>query len=212
MKKLSIITLFLFLFASSTLMAWPVDVESQDGPQDPLFVEGPWHELGDLFPLDELIVSQFVDETQETACFDGSDNPSLFNVVVSMTNLTPYDWYDVHYVADPETSITNFDGWIGNAGLGDLEEAFKIDWVGINRPLIFESIVADAVFQVGETWEFIIQDYLHPMGPPAPFDSLGIASLSTGFPPSTGSIIAIPEPMTLVLLGLGAIALRKRKG
>lgn len=212
MQKFFILSLFLFVFAVSSVMAWPIVVESQDGPQDPLFIEGDVHELGDLFPPEELIESTWA-YTEERSCFEeGTDDPTISNIMVTMTNLTTTFWYDVHYVADPETTITNFDGWIGNAGLADAEEAFLIDYAGINRPLYSESMTPDAVFEPGEIWEFIIQDYGNALGgPPTPFDSLGIASLSTGWPPSTGSIIAVPEPATLLLLSLGSLALRRRR-
>jgi hypothetical protein len=211
-------------FLSLPAAGVPLEVYSIDGPQDPLLLNGPVHELGELvFPLDEAITSAW-DLTDQTACFDGSDNPTIPNVVVSMTNLTGIDWYDVHYVSDldnpqppngtpvPGASISNFDGWIGNAGLDDHEEAFKIDSIGINMPLVFESLIPDNIFQAGEMWNFIIQDYILPE-PPTPFDSVGIASLSTGYPPSTGSIVAvIPEPATIGLLTLGCLVLlRSRK-
>jgi hypothetical protein len=194
-------------------------VEYQDGPQDPLAVPEQMHELGDNppFPPDEEILSQTLDETNETACFDGSDDPAFPNALVSITNNTPTTWYNVHYVADPETGITNFDGWIGNLGAGDAEEAFRIDSVGINRPLVSESITANDIFEPGETWEFIIQDFTNAAGgPPTPFDSLGIAGASAGWPPSTGSIIGqVPEPSTFValagLLGMGLIGYWRRR-
>jgi len=210
----------------------PLEVYSIDGPQDPLLLNGPVHELGELgefvFPLEELIESYWM-ETDETACPEPGDDPGIPNILVSMTNLTGIDWYDVHYVSDlvfpnnshpangspvPGALISNFDGWIGNAGLADHEEAFKIDSIGINTPLVFESLIIDNIFQAGETWNFIIQDYTLPLaGSPTPFDSVGIASLSTGYPPSTGSIVAvIPEPATIGLLALGGLVLvRSRK-
>lgn len=203
----------LIAFFAQPASALPLDVESQDGPQDPLRIEGPVHELGDQFPIDELIRSSWT-FTDRTACFENfptgepSDNPNIPNILVSITNLSPFSWYNLHYVADPQTTISNFDGFIANAGLGDFEEAFKIDNIGINRPLIFESIAPDHVFQPNETWEFIIQDFQNAAGiPPAPFASLGIASSSLGIPISSGSIIAtaVPEPGTLMLLGLGLL-------
>ena len=71
------------------------------------------------------------------------------------------------YVADPETTITNFDGLIGNVGLFDAEEAFRIDSVGINRPLVFESLVYNDLFEPGETWGWCYEHerYLGPFEP-----------------------------------------------
>ena len=93
----------------------------------------------------------------------------------------------------------------------------RIDWVGVNTPLVYESMVVDNVFQAGETWEFIIQDYTNQLGgPPTPFDSVGIAGLSGGWPPSTGSIIGspVPVPAAFWLLGSGIIGIAgiRRKG
>lgn len=206
------------LLCASVAMAWPLVVEHVDGPQDPLVVPGRVHELGlnPPFPVDEWILSRWEGDTSETSCFDGNDNPMIPNQLVSITNMTNVDWEALWYVADPETSITNFDGWVGNAGLGDSCQAFRIDSVGINRPLIYESILFDGVFQVGETWTFILQDWQNPLALPpasAAFDSLGIASISAGFPPSTGSIIAVPEPSSALLLivGAGALMMRRKK-
>ncbi len=204
---------FLLFFVVPSVMAVPLDVYSLDGPQDPLMVDGPVHELGNqaTFPDDEWIDSAFIMWTEEIACFDGGDEPGLSNALVSITNRTNRAWSDLHYVADPETIITNFDGWIGNPVLLDAEEAFKIDNLGINRPLVSESIAANLIFEPGETWEFIIQDYANALGGPAnAFDSVNIASLSSGWPPSTGSIVT-PEPATLALLALGSIALLRRR-
>ncbi len=106
------------------------------------------------------------------------------------------------------TSFQNYDlKCIGNAGLDDAQLAFRIDAVGLNTPLVYESLSNDGVFENHETWTFVIQDFVGANGRPAtPFRSLGIASLSTGgFDGSTGSIIAVPEPGTLALLVVGVI-------
>ena len=104
------------------------------------------------------------------------------------------DFIEVYYVANAETAITNVDGLING------ELAFKIDNVGLNTPLINESMDPDGIFQVDETWEFILQDYFNSVGLDASeLASIGIPSngvLSNEDPPeivyySSGSIVGI---------------------
>lgn len=205
----------LMMLLGSPAVAYELEVYSENGQQDLLILDGWVCEVGDGFPTGEVITSSWW-YTDETACFDGSDDSEISNVMVEITRVDishpcPIGPTPVWYVADPETTITNFDGWIGNAGLSDAEEAFLIDSVGINRPLVYESMGQNDLLEPGETWQFIIQDFSNTLGgPPAPFDSLGIASLSSGWPPSTGSLL-VPEPVTLVVLALGGLALRRRR-
>jgi hypothetical protein len=218
----------LFGFVAAPALGMPLMVVSQDGPQDPLTIQGAVHELIDNtgIPIGERIESSHV-ETTLTACFDGSDDPNVPNILVSITNLTGVNWFDLHYVADYDTNppagapaqwvtVSNSDGWIGN-NANDLSLAFKIDSVGINRPLVFESMTANQIFEPGETWEFILQDWWRSaqivggVGP-TPLASWGIAAASPNATLSTGSIIAvIPEPTTLSLLALGALGLLRRR-
>ena len=151
-------------------------------------------------------------ETTLTACTEFPyDDPLIPNVLVTITNVACCDSCPLWYVADPETTLSNYDGWISNAGLCDDEEAFQIDHVGVNQPLVYESMGWNNLFEPGEVWEFIIQDFQNGMGgPPTPFDSIGIASLSGGWPPSTGSIVT-PEPGTMALLAIGSLALLRRR-
>jgi hypothetical protein len=199
----------------SAATANPVNVYFVQGPQDPGGPFGQWDELGIGFPPNELISTAYVGTTNQTSCPLGpGDNPNIPNVLVSMTNLTSRSFYEPWYVADPETSITNYDGWVGNAGLNDAQFAFMIDGsIGTNQPLVSGDVNGNFAFDPGETWTFILQDWSNSAGGnPQDFDSLGIASMSQGWPPSTGSIIAIvPEPATLSLLALGVLPIIRRK-
>ena len=143
--------------------------------------------------------------------------------MVHITNPTSFDFAEVWYVADPDTSLTNFDGWVNSAHPVPCSEsgcrAFRIDSeisdsLGVNHPLIIESATANDVFEAGETWSFIINDYSNAFGlPPSAFDSIGVGDASLGSP-SSGSIIAIvPEPTAVLRLatGLAALAWRLRR-
>ncbi len=201
-----LVTIGCVLLIVNLASAIPTNVDFQDGPQDTLFVPSMVHELGTgpNFPPEEEISASDT-ETEQTACSeDPPDDPQIPNALVTIQNLTGIDWTDVWYVADPETSLTNYDGWIN----GSL--AFKIDSIGVNKPLVYESKIADNIFQSGEVWQFIIQDYANSAGgPPSALDSIGVPS--GGYPPSTGSIIAIPEPVTIIFLLLGLSGLVRRK-
>jgi len=206
---------------SSVALANPVDGTYMDGPD--CDNHGPleaYEELGNgaLFPIDELIDATAT-ITDLTACAM-TDDTSMLNALVTMTNLSGRDWTDLFYVADPETRFSNVDG---RATTGPIPgavpiftDAFRIDSVGMNRPLIAESILADGVFQDGETWEFIVQDFDNLSGfGPADLSSLDFGSGSTtNF--SAASIIAfrqIPAPGAAALLGLaGLSAARRRRG
>ena len=92
----------------------------------------------------------------------------------------------------------------------------RIDAVGENTPLVYESFASDGVFADGEIWEFVIQEYSNSSaGGPERFDSLGVAGASAGYPPSTGSIIVVPEPAwgfvpMAGIAALGAVWARRR--
>ncbi len=195
------------LLLASPAGAVPTSLTSFDTPPcDVLVVPLVVDELGVGFPPDELI-SATDSLTNLTACSTAPDHPAP-NALVTMTNLTPTDFAEVWYVADPETFLTNVDG----IAAGML--SFKIDAVGVNMPLVFESILFDGIFAAGETWEFIIQDYANTLGlPPSALASIGVPSAGDFI--SSGSIIAIPvpEPSTALLLGLGlfGIAVKQRR-
>ena len=196
-----IVFVVLILITSNTSQAVPTIVEYFDGPQDPLYVPRNVHELGNrpLFPDEELILSYDEGYTEHIPCPE-LDDPQIPNVVVSITNLTNESWAEVWYVADPETYLTNHDGWVNG------ELAFKIDNTGLNTPLLFESMRPNLVFEPGETWIFAIQDYINMFGlQPSLFGSIGAGFSSGGDKLSSGSIIAIsiPAPGAILLVSIG---------
>ena len=206
--------------AAGALLAWssaaqavPQFVQSVDTPhcdvQMPLTLVD---ELGlpNVFPVGERI-NAFAAQTNLSAC-PSHDNPTIPNVLVTMINLNPFTFFDVHYVADPPaggalgTTIGNEDGLV-NAG-----QSFRIDNVGINQPLVGESMGLNNNFEPNEVWRFVIDDYQNALGLPASaFSSIGVGSASPGGP-SSGSIIAIvPEPASLGLVGMVGIGLGLRR-
>ena len=198
-------SVFLFLLAPP-VQGHLVDVGSLlvDG-QDNNFVEGVVHELGNQppFPDDEWIDSGW-QETDYRPCPENPDDLVIANVEIWITNRTERSWTGLQYVADPETSLQNYDDYRVNGQL-----AFLIDNVGMNTPLISESLNRDLIFEPGETWVFVIQDYVNSFGlAPSLFGSLGVPSVGDQL--SSGSIIT-PEPTTLLILGFGSVGLLKRK-
>ena len=122
---------------------------------------------------------------QRSSCDpNGEDQDGVDNILLTITNDTTQDFEEVYYVANPETTITNFDGLI------DGEEAFKIDSDGDNTPLVDESLTPDGIFEADETWTFILQDYSNTLGLSASdLASIGIPSEVADF--SSGSIVGI---------------------
>jgi hypothetical protein len=128
-------------------------------------------------------------------------------------------WSNLVYVADPETTFSNDDGEAQDLKAPGWTLAFKIDNVGANTPLVYESMTQDNVFEPGEVWEFVVQEYSNSQGlAPSLLDSWDgvnqgqIAYASSGGPPSSASIIAIPEPNVIVMVlmsGGGLLAVRR---
>ena len=146
--------------------------------------------------------------------------------LVEIVNLTSRTFSEVWYIADRDTSISNVDGFaedfgVAASGVPVSNESFRIDNMlsdpnGIHHPLVFESI-PNGLFEPGETWQFVLQDYSNALGlPPDAFTSFGVGSASidiAGTIGSSGSIIAVPEPQVLFWLAValtGLLAGRRR--
>jgi hypothetical protein len=142
--------------------------------------------LAPIFPANELIDASAT-QTTLSAC-PATDNPNLPNALIRMRNLTPTPWFDLHYVADPNiagiagTTISNEDGLV------NLGQAFRIDTIGVNKPLINESINPNGLFEPGEFWTFVIDDYQNSgaIGP-AQFTSIGVGSRRRAGRPAAAS-------------------------
>ena len=203
------------LVATAPALAVPTPVVHANSPTcDFLALPPVVDELGTApFPPDELIASALNPQQFLPACIP-TNSAAIIDEIVDITNLTIHTFPEVWYVADPETTITNVDGLVNG------EEAFRIDAVGINLPLIAEvGGVLPGIFEPGETWTFIIQDFSNLLGiSPAFLGSFGVPSpggspVAGGASSSSGSIVAIPEPATgaLLAIGIALVALSRRR-
>ncbi|MFP6562929.1 MAG: PEP-CTERM sorting domain-containing protein [Myxococcota bacterium] len=182
----------------------PVTVAFTNGPNcDAIGNVTLTEELGETaggFPADETIVAD--SQTANTATCGLGPIPGQ-DWAVTIINLTSLDFVDVFFVADNGYTFGNTDGTIAG------ELAMRIDWLGFNKPLIHEDKNFDGVFESGETWVFLVNQFT--LGSqPTPFASLGVPSVGIN---SNGSIVAnvVPEPGTATLLGLGLVLAADRR-
>ena len=152
-------------------------------------------ELGTLpsfaaYPGEQISASATA--TSLTACSTLSppvvDGPGP-NALVSITNLNTVAFSALWYVADYDTTLSNEDGKV----LGAVS-AFRIDAEGSNKPLIITPASADGIFDPGETWDFIIQDYANTFHPGDPTSAALLNSVGLPSGASSGSRSRSPPP------------------
>jgi len=192
------------VLGSPSAFGLPITVEFENENNcDTLDVPLRLHELGfpntvnppGVFPSGEEIAASH-EVTSLSAC-SATDDGGTDNFLVTMTNNSPHDFTEVWWVGDSLLlTISNNDGEIGQPGFGALPgPAFRIDNVGNNLPLKSESINANGIFQAGETWTFVVQDFVDGFPGnigPSSFRSYGIGGVSSpsGTDLSRASIIA----------------------
>ena len=204
------------MLAADFAAAYPVDVfPSNRDTCDPLGLAGVTatdsvavDELGTFVFPDNETISSYQAQTDYVACSTSFDPDGYPQVLLSIVNKTGLEFSKVWYVSDPGTLITNVDGIVNG------QEAFKIDAVGFNAPLISESGTQPGIFETNETWSFVIDGYQNNLG----INAAALASLGVGWDSpnqagisnrSSGSIIAtiVPEPNTALLMVLGLMGL-----
>lgn len=203
--KTTLTPIALITLAAAPALASPVGTMFADLAHcDPLAGPNVADELGlsPVFPT-ACTIDASSTLTNLSAC--PTDVPGIANVEVRITNLTGRTFTDLWYVGEQKTGFTNFDGTVNGF------EAFRIDAIGVNRPLIFET-TPNGLFEPGETWSFIIDDWTNSSGfLPEHFLSLGVPS---GGAISSGSIVALAVPgpgAASLLAATGLLAMRRRR-
>lgn len=218
-----VMSLALLMICAGPASAVPIVAQYIDDPRcDPVPNQQTTHELGDFtagFPIDESFDVTAV-HTNVLSCEpdDGISN----DWEVRITNLGSIFWQDLFFVADGNVSVGNADGSVINpfSAADPPTDAFKIDGTvtitGGNDALISESAGINEIFEPGETWTFLVSNYMPLSGifPPS-FGSVGAYGVASNSNPlSNASILAspVPEPASMLLLaGAGLAFLRRRR-
>lgn len=146
------------------------------------------------FPEEERIEATLIGPTTESTC-SFNDDPNTPNLLLDIVNLNSVSFSDVWYIPDETTFVSNSDFFVvpTDGPGGTLLPSIRIDTVGSNQPLISESLNSDGIFEPGETWRFILQDYDDDLAADIP-ERLAFPGLHSGPSTivSTGSIIGVP--------------------
>lgn len=193
---LAVTMLFIFGMNEDAFARGPIDITrgEDSGKCDSTPPPTSVHELGVGFPPTQAISSSEKLNEFPVCPPDGFN----LNVEVEIVNLSLVSYENVWYVGDPGTFFTNVDFTLSGDGGGPVP-AFRIDRAlsdpgGTHHPLISEDMTQDGVFEPGETWLFIIQDYARVNGLASNLASPLVPSpVPGGLDGSSGSIIAVPR-------------------
>jgi len=152
------------------------------------------------FPPFEELTSGLVSPTSPPACTTGTTDAGTPNPVIFIKNevVPPTKFPLVWYVSDADTTVSNLDGFEGGSipmFLIDSVDSFGGAGCGANCPLIFESMTLDGIWEPGETWHIILQDFTSPGALPQNLNSIGVGFPSTASDlpsESSGSIVVEP--------------------
>jgi hypothetical protein len=180
------------------------------------------HELGEVsvFP----IIQSFFSTVQPTTTYICVPDDLVQNDwLVEIRNTSGIAWTNLFFVDNLGMSIGNADGVVMDVtnAPGVVADAFRIDGTvtaGGNANLIFESMGVNEIFEPGESWQFLVTNFMHASGvaPPPLFNTPGLfggsAPVIAAFP-DTASILAtpVPEPGTWGVAALGAASLMLRR-
>lgn len=229
--------------AAGQSSAFPVQGEYRDTPEcDDYPTHILFDELGtgpsfqQEFP-NEYITADHTLTTQQACPMHVPDGDPFNDFAVSATNLTGRP-LPLNFIGGPDAPLErlffitdvvedqpggggaipvgNQDGIAQDFSAGGLfGEAFVIDEVGGHKSLVFQSLAFDNLWDVGETIEFIVNDFGAPFAGLAPdLSSTGFAGASGFISPSTASLVIgvpIPEPATLAMLGVGVAVVARRR-
>jgi hypothetical protein len=207
--------------AINTANAVPINGQYLEDPRcDTLPNQALRDELGQLaiFPLNESIEVN-TQATTVTVCVANDGLANDWNVQIR--NLSGQAWQDLFFVVDAGATLGNADGTIRDvAGAPTIfTDAMRIDSVGANNNLFFESGPVNGIFDIGETWRFNVSNFNNnaALNQPPIINSPGkfAGSSPLGSTNGNSSILAnpVPEPATVsILLGATAALLMRRPG
>ncbi|MBC8105748.1 MAG: hypothetical protein H7Z14_04090 [Anaerolineae bacterium] len=177
-------------------------------------------ELGQVtvFPLNEAVEVQ-TQATTNVVCVPQDGLANDWNVQIR--NVSGQAWRDLFFVVDAGATLGNSDGTIRDVvGAPNIfTDAMRIDSLGINNNLFFESGPVNGIFDIGEVWRFNVSNFNNNAAlnqPPilvTPGRFAGSSPLGTSN--GNSSILAnpVPEPGVIsVLIGASSALLLRRPG